>query len=804
MSGKRVTMGLGLLLWLFCGAVTNAETVAEPLKTAMASKTSEHIKIDGNLSEKSWEKALPVTGFHQIEPYEGQLASESTLVKVLYDNEAVYVGWWCYDREPDRIVRQLTRRDRITSSDEVHVRIDSHHDHQTAYYFAVNAAGVIRDALIYNNLYDDDSWDAVWEASSQIHDWGWTAEYKIPYSALKFAADNEYTWGFDLSRRIARKQEYSRWQFVPSTEATGVHRYGHLTGIKGIEPAGRIEILPYSVSYAETEPKRPGNADGRKYRYNFGTDIKYTLSSTFTLDATVNPDFGQVEADQDMVNLNTYEIFYNEKRPFFLEGFEIFRTTFFNQFYSRRIGRPPMRGISEASYYIDYPNNTTILEAFKLTGKNRKGTSIGLLNATTQEEKAAYKIDGDMTTYEGVVEPLANYSVARLKQDIKSNSYIGAMVTSVNQKDTPDAYTVSTDWNIFLFKNMYIFEGQAINTYNGPGTSGYAFATAFNKNTGKNFRGNVYFEYYDKKVNWNRLGYLERNNLYGGSTWWQLRSNKVFAFFRHMQINLNAWTNRNFDGYRLSTGGNLNGTIIFTNNWATWTGFARGRSRYDDLETRGNGLWLRETGDDFWIGFNTNDARKIYLESEFSVGGIRSGDYYRYLFYVNFRPVTNFEFSLGPNYNVNRNQYFWVGTGVDDLPVFAQLDNDEVNINFRGIYTFQKNLTLQWFTQFYISAGDFGNYYKLEDEAEFSSVDTAVYAVDINPSRKDFNYKSLNLNLILRWEYRPGSTLYAVWTNSRSGRDAYGDFQFHRDFDKIFKTPQYNTFLIKFNYWWNI
>ncbi|MDD5427547.1 MAG: DUF5916 domain-containing protein, partial [candidate division Zixibacteria bacterium] len=453
---------------------------------------------------------------------------------------------------------------------------------------------------------------------------------------------------------------------------------------------------------------------------------------------------------------------------------------------------------------IDYPNNTTILEAFKLTGKNRKGTSIGLLNATTQEEKAAYKIDSDMTTYEGVVEPLANYSVARLKQDIKSNSYIGAMVTSVNQKDTPDAYTVSTDWNIFLFKNMYIFEGQAINTYNGPGTSGYAFATAFNKNTGKNFRGNVYFEYYDKKVNWNRLGYLERNNLYGGSTWWQLRSNKVFAFFRHMQINLNAWTNRNFDGYRLSTGGNLNGTIIFTNNWATWTGFARGRSRYDDLETRGNGLWLRETGDDFWIGFNTNDARKIYLESEFSVGGIRSGDYYRYLFYVNFRPVTNFEFSLGPNYNVNRNQYFWVGTGVDDLPVFAQLDNDEVNINFRGIYTFQKNLTLQWFTQFYISAGDFGNYYKLEDEAEFSSVDTAVYAVDINPSRKDFNYKSLNLNLILRWEYRPGSTLYAVWTNSRSGRDAYGDFQFHRDFDKIFKTPQYNTFLIKFNYWWNI
>ncbi|MBN1213164.1 MAG: carbohydrate binding family 9 domain-containing protein, partial [candidate division Zixibacteria bacterium] len=375
MLGKKVLIGLGLISVLLGGSIVRAEMTADPLKTATALRTNEHIKIDGNLSEKSWEKALPATGFHQVEPYEGQLASESTLVKILYDDEALYIGWWCYDSEPDKIVRQLTRRDRSTSSDEVHVRIDSHHDHQTAYYFAVNAAGVIRDVLIYNNIYDDDSWDAVWEANSQVHAWGWSAEYKIPYSALKFAADDEYTWGFDLSRRIARKQEYSRWQFVPSTEATGVHRYGHLTGIKGIESPGRMEILPYSVSYAETEPKRPGNTDGRKYHYNIGMDLKYAFTSTFTLDATVNPDFGQVESDQDMVNLNTYEIFYSEKRPFFLEGFEIFQTQFFRQFYSRRIGRPPEGGVKEAAYYLDYPNNTTILSAFKLTGKTRKGTS---------------------------------------------------------------------------------------------------------------------------------------------------------------------------------------------------------------------------------------------------------------------------------------------------------------------------------------------------------------------------------------------------------------------------------------------
>jgi len=801
MSGKNIFIWLSIITFFFCGAL-QAAVEADSVKTATAIRTNEHINIDGDLTESAWLKAPAIKSFTQTQPLEGELPSESTMVKIIYDDEAVYIGWWCYDSEPEKIVSQLTRRDRWSGSDEVHVRIDSRHDHQTAYFFAVNPAGVMRDVLIYNNSWDDDSWDAVWEAQSRIHDWGWSAEYKIPYSAMKFSTADEYVWGFDLSRNIARKDEYVRWQFVPRSETAGVYRYGHLSGLKGFASPPKLEVLPYSVSYAQTEPKTLGNTDGRDYTTNMGIDLKYAITSDFMLDVTVNPDFGQVESDREVVNLSYYETFYEEKRPFFLEGFEIFKTQFFNQFYSRRIGRSPCGGFDDVDYYIDYPDKTTILSALKVTGKTKSGTSLGILNATTDEEKTDYKMENDPVTYNGVVEPLANYSVVRIKQDIRGNSYVGGMFTSANQKDMQDAYSGSADWNLYFLNSRYRFSGQVVNTYNGPGTSGTAFATSFNKDSGKNFRGNIFFDYYDKDVNWNRMGYLNRNDIYGMSTWWQLRSNKNFSIFRYMGLNLNGYYNENQDGYRLSNGGNLNSTISFSNNWWMWVGYGTGADRYDDRETDGNGIWYRETGDDFWIGGHTDQARRVWLELDFSHGGVRSGTYTDYDLYLNVKPLTNFEITVGPSYEIYRNALYYVGMGEDDYPVFGSLDLDELNITLRSIYTFKRNLTLQLYTQFYISAGDQEDFSKMVNSKELVDVDTAAYNIDFD--WEDYNSKRLVLNLILRWEYRPGSTFYVVWTNTRRGTDGYGDFEFNRDFGDILKTPQRNTFLIKFNYWWNI
>ncbi len=801
-SVNKTTILIALIVFL-SAAIAGGEIVGDPLKTATAHRTDDNMRIDGILNEPDWKSAPEISGFRQLQPDEGQPASESTLVKVLYDDAALYVGVICFDREPDRITRVLTRRDTYTESDRVNVRFDSHHDHQTAYLFEVNASGVMRDILFYNNDNSDVSWDAVWEADTKIHKHGWTAEFKIPYSALRFGKKEEYLWGFDIVRYIPRKNEVFRWQFVPQSETGGVSRYGHLAGIKGIEPPGRIESLPYFVSYGKTEPKSLGNIDGRDFFSNVGVDFKYGISSSMTLDAAVNPDFGQVESDPSVMNLTAFELFFEEKRPFFLEGSEIFRTPFIHQFYSRRIGRAPSAYPPENGYFTDKPNNTTILNALKLTGKTAGGTSIGVLNVTTQEEKAKYMLMGDPKTYETLLEPMANYTVARVKQDIFGSSYVGGMVTSANQKEITDAYTASADWNLYFNKHMFSFNGILIGTNNGPGTGDYAVGLLLGKNSGKLVRGNINAQYIGRKTDWNRLGFMGRNGYRAVSSWIQFYSNKRFSIFRYMGLNFNQWYNQLLDGHRSVNGGNVNGTIIFTNNYYVSAGVGYDGSRYGDRETFGNGLIYFDSNTRWWVGGGTNEAKKFCIGVNYHHDNEHGGLFNLYELWSNLRLRSNFELSLSAELNTNRGVDFWVGTGEDGLPVMGKIDNNDLDITLRGTYTFARNLSLQWYTQAYISNGEYKDFYKLSTPETMEKVDPAEYEIYL--ARGDFNYKSLNVNLVLRWEYMRGSTIYVVWTQARDRYDTdYGDFDFSRDMDNLFSLPQTNTFLVKANYWWNI
>jgi len=812
---KIKTVLTGLAIALLTGASATAETIADPIKTATATRIKGHIQVDGFLDEIEWNKELTLSRFTQQRPNDGEQPSESTTVRILYDDEAVYFGFWCYDSEPDKIIRQLTRRDRYTESDKVSVRIDSHHDHQTSYCFCVNAAGVMRDILIHDNDDVDETWDAVWETKTRIMSWGWTAEIKIPYSALRFSEADEYEWGLFIDRYISRKNEDIQWQYVPLHETEGVSRYGHLVGIKNIQPPGRTETLPYMVSYGVSEPKSIGNTNGREFFSNVGVDFKYGISSSITLDATVNPDFGQVESDQSVINLSTFETFFEEKRPFFLEGSEIFSTPYFLQFYTRRIGRAPQKSIDEADYYLDRPNNTTIMNAFKLTGKTEAGTSFGVLNATTQEEKAKYGIDNDPGVYEGTVEPMANYSVIRAKQDIMGNSYIGGMFTSANQKESGDAYTGSADWRLYFNKNMYSFGGTVIGTNNGPGTGDMAMLLELNKYSGKIIRGNAQVDYYGREVGWNRLGFMHRNSTRGAGTWMQLYSNKQFSIFRAHRLNFNYWYNENLDGYRGTNGGNINGSITFANNWWVNAGVGRDGSKYDDRETRGNGLFHINHNYRGWFNLGTNSSRKFSLEFNFHHDNERDGFFYLYSLCADYKMLTNFELSLGIEHRINRDVDYWIGSQhrvdtiysdidpQEGLPVFGKLDNNDVDITLRSTYTFRRNMTIQLYSQFYISTGEYDTFRKLTNPYELEDVDEENYYIDYG--RGDFNYKALNLNVVFRWEYLPGSTLYLVWTQARNRYDTdYGDFDFSRDFSNILDLPQTNTFLIKANYWWNI
>jgi hypothetical protein len=380
---------LACLVLAWCSAAFGQHTDEAAVESIVAFRTNNHPKIDGVLGDYCWQNAARVANFTQHEPDEGKAPTESTAVQVAYDDDAVYVAMQMYDSEPDKIVSRLTRRDRDQDADAAVLAIDSFHDHQTAYMFAVYASGTQQDVYYYNDNWEDSGWDAVWESATKRTDDGWVAEFKIPLDCLRFSATGGSTWGMLFSRWITRRQENDRWPYFPESASGFVSNFGHLTGMENLKPSSQLEVLPYAVSYQEREATHPGNPDGRRLFGNAGVDLKYGVTPNITLNATLNPDFGQVEADQTSLNLTQFETFYTEKRPFFLEGSNIF-STYYELFYSRRVGRAPSRPVWDAFDFVDKPGATTILGAAKLTGRTSGGTTVGIVEAATQRENASY------------------------------------------------------------------------------------------------------------------------------------------------------------------------------------------------------------------------------------------------------------------------------------------------------------------------------------------------------------------------------------------------------------------------------
>src|SRR3989454_311597 len=388
--------------------------------------------LDGRLDDSVWALAAPVTDLRQSDPEEGRLVSESTAVRVLYDDEALYVGVRLFDREPGKIARHLGRRDSFTQSDDFRVLIDSYHDHRTAFRFDVNPLGVKHDLQFGDDGgFADDSWDPVWQVATSVDSLGWSAEYRIPFSQLRFSRAREQVWGIRFVRTILRKNEFAMWPFIGKTESGFVSRFGHLAGLHDIPAPKRLEVLPYSVGRGTfRQPGNPANPFDQSSDYfgGAGLDLKYGVTSNLTLDATVNPDFGQVEIDPAFVNLTAFEQFLPEHRPFFVEGADIFGfggtggsfSSFGGTpqfFYSRRIGRPPHGDAYSPGQFVRMPDNTTILGAAKLSGKTAGGWSVGVLDALTAREYAVTADTLSGTRAADEVEPLTNYFVGRFKRD---------------------------------------------------------------------------------------------------------------------------------------------------------------------------------------------------------------------------------------------------------------------------------------------------------------------------------------------------------------------------------------------------
>ncbi|MDQ1317772.1 MAG: hypothetical protein QG588_1425, partial [Candidatus Poribacteria bacterium] len=566
--------------------------------------------IDGILNDEIWHKAPASGDFCQRNPKEGDKPSEDTKIQIAYDDDAIYIGVACYDKESNKIVSRLTRRDGWVEADWVSVNIDSHHDHQTGNWFCVNAAGVLNDGQMFNDGWEDSSWNGVWEAKTSINEEGWYAEYKIPYHVLRFSKKDEYVWGMNVIRSICRRDERDQWILVGQKDNGWISHFGHIVGIKGINPPNHLEFSPFAVGRSTHSLEKSNDLFSTA-----GIDMRYGITSNVSLNATFNPDFGQIEADPAQLNLSTFETYFEDKRPFFIEGNTIFSMTYTDMpgvggipglFYSRRIGRQPEQfAIPDGSEIIDQPKSTTIISAVKLSGKTERKTAFGIVNAITANEYA--EIDRKYTDSAGIeqvkreefrVEPLTNFFVGRVQQDILKKSTIGAMMTAVNRDSVSPAYAGDIDAHLKFGKKDYSIYTRLTGSQTGltdDRKSGYDAYAYFYKFSGI-FGGQFFVNARSSEFNVNDLGFMDRANIIQSGLHLMVKQNKPWHFIQEGGYNFNAWSGWNYDGVNLKKGINLNMWNEFKSKSFIrffHVGISRDFEALDDMETRGGPLMIR-------------------------------------------------------------------------------------------------------------------------------------------------------------------------------------------------------------------
>ena len=764
-----------------------------PTPVVTAASLTGSIKLDGKLDEPAWASASPVTSFTQYDPTEGAPATEKTEVRVLVGADALYIGAKLYESNPANIRPRLSRRDEPVDGDVFAVTLDSRHDHLTGYYFRVTAGGAMRDAVAGGPNGLDLSWDAVWDAAVFTDSSGWSTEIRIPFSQLPYNRGDR-VWGIQFERYRWNKQEQDFFAFTPKKEVGGVARYGHLIGLGDLPGPSRVELTPYVSTRAEFLEVPAGNPfrDGKDYFGSTGVDLKYRLTSSMTVSATVNPDFGQVEVDPAVVNLTAFETFFPEKRPFFVEGQELFRfgdLRTFNSygsptyFFSRRIGRQPHRQIGGPGIvFVDAPQQTTIATAAKLTGKTRTGWSTGILNAVTMPETANFT-DPSGAHLHTEVEPLSNYFVGRLRREMRQgNTVVGSMLTAVN-RDLHDpalrnllrssAYVGGLDLNHSWKNRDWAFDASLASSQvqglpsviaatqqssaryfqrpdarsfhldpNLTSLSGYAGQAALIKSGGLHWGGNLAYQFATPGLEVNDLGFQSQADRRALSTDLHYQENKPGRFLRNWLVA--GFTNQAW---------NYDGDITF-NNYAS---FAQGifnnfaglfvRADYsaegfDDRLTRGGPVARQPRSIATDINYFT-DRRKVYSAS---IDWYRSADVegqvaQSYSLQLAVQPRPGVRFSFEPNLQKAHSLAQYVTTSSDPLAtrtydnryVFATIHQTTLALVTRADWTFTPKASLQLYLQPLISAGDFTSFKELRTPRTF---EFDVYGRDVGTISK--------------------------------------------------------------------
>ncbi len=812
-----------LYLFIFAGTLTAGTSQ----KNITATRTLSPPRIDGDLRDDAWASAPASVEFLQYDPEEGAQPTESTSVRVLYDDNALYVGMKCYDREPQKIVQQLTRRDRSVQADRVSVIIDSYHDHSTAFLFSGSASGIQSDGILSQDgrLYDT-QWDAVWEFDAIILPDGWSAEFKIPFSALRFSRQDAYVWGVNFRRFIARKKETDEWVMVPRSEVpqgtiSSVSKMGHLSGISDIHPPLHLELLPYEVSKLNYLPQPSPFPLRSDFDGSAGLDLKYGLTNNFTLDMAVNPDYGQVEVDQAVLNLTVFETFYPEKRPFFLEGAQLFSfgTMFDNQslplFYSRRIGKKPSVPAPDPGFnFVEDPQVTRILGAAKVTGRTDNGFTLAALSALTGREDA---VEEDLSGHRSdpvTVEPRSSYNIVRLKQEFNGRSSAGMMATGSFRDEQLPSLSGGVDWNLYLGDDQYLLEGYLAGSrfYAAPDApfTGGAGRIGFARPQGEHFVGFTTYDFSSKNFSVSDLGFYSQPREQGGYSEVIYKEDRAGGDVRRYAIALQSSYRWNWDGANTLNELELDPGWEFKNFWSLTTAFFYDFPAYDDANRGINGLYLRPPAKRF-LGTLQTDARQpvvALFQNEF-LSTEKGFTRFTSTLQLTLRPSPWFELSPGVTVVRSRGEESWVQSPSTYLPVltagglnlFGDRDVDQFDLSLRGIVTFTRSVSLQFFTQVFLAKGSYSNFRELTSPEKLAPYDFRASPLYENP---DFNRKTLNANLAFRWEYLPGSTFYLVWTQARSGDDGLYGTSLSDNLSETFRLPMDNILLAKLSYWWSL
>jgi hypothetical protein len=806
--------------------------------------------IDGKDDDQIWRTAPVIAGFKQWQPTEGKEPRFRTEAKVAYDAANLYVYVRAFDPHSDSIIRLLERRDTFTPSDMIWIFVDSYHDRRTGYEFGVNAAGVKIDQAIYDDGNEDGAWDGVWDVATRIDSLGWIAEFRIPLSQMRYSTERTHTFGFTIDRDIYRYNERVSWPKFSQAKAGMVSQFGALGGLDDLEAPRRLEALPYVV--AKNALQIANNSYTQRSNVTVGADLKYRVAPNLTLDATVNPDFGQVEADPAVLNLSAYESFFDERRPFFVAGRGLFRFDVNcsqvncngeGLYYSRRIGRTP----ELAGIYADTVplQPTTILGAAKLLGRFPSGLTLGVLDAATQRDASP----GDTT-----FEPATNFAVVRATQDLrKGNSSIGGFFTAVNRNldswSSPylasRAYVGAVDFRHRFLRNNYEISGSldqsrvqggraailglqtdAVHYYQRPDAklpldpnrtalTGDAEEFKFDKVGGQHLMFESAYQRRSEGFEINDLGFLRRADQQSWNTWVGFFDRHQRAFYDRFQWNMNWWQYWTTAGLPLEAAYNTNVHVTFKNKWQLNMGGTVGQlgTTYNDRGARGGPAIRQDSYISPWVSIGGNDRRSLvpYMSVNYFQGDAGRNSSLNLSPELDYKALGRFSsaFSLNWSHNISDNQ--WYGNFNDTLGTvhytFAHLDQTTTSATVRLNFTFTPSVSLQGYAQPFVSKGTYSNVRQLSATPRAAAYDDryATYdnvAITGNPG--GFNFKEIQSNLVFRWEYKPGSTIFLVWNEGRQGvGPVAGSDNFKTDLRDLLRLHPANTFLVKVSYWLN-